>query len=517
MISILGIVFCFLIPVTVFSWLPPLQPTGIKNGRLHQTESLSSSFSSSLLYQQEQHRRCKIRALLFSSTTSLEEKECDDEDEDFERPPEDYTGKTIFQRTFYRLSPDSQLQLPNSIMLEERLRFQADTNNEGYILPIGPRTLIVREGTEDDELTDELFRMDLFGSKRNGNGKGTHNGPRSFDTEIATILYLASNPKWIQGDVLELTCGGQAGESCGIVGLLGCISAKLASMTSNEIEQYKKQRKETMEEEAKEVSLNSLQEQQRDKLSGLIPQRMHHLTLSDESPESLNRVSEMYRQHFSDTTPSPVSVKQVEWSYPRRQHNYAHEYRTIVGSDLDLTFPTAKELSKAVANLLLPSNEFAIASIQEGAETSPSFGALGMDPEPSETSHNEPLDKEVDPSISPTFIHLCPDYRDEVRYLRQFLEKGYLMTVRSNYVNMERLQFYFQTLPQDSPETEIEGLDSLEVQEDSDKDYQSLVVIHHPDYAGDGSGEYFFPLETGAYEGGGLSASLEPDTESGMY
>jgi len=60
-------------------------------------------------------------------------------------------------------------------------------------------------------------------------------------------------------------------------------------------------------------------------------------------------------------------------------------------------------------------------------------------------------------------------------------------------------------------------LDSLEVQEDSDKDYQSLVAIHHPDYAGDGSGEYFFPLETGAYEGGGLSASLEPDTENGMY
>jgi len=510
--SILGIVLCCLIPITVFSWLPPLlvQPTGIKNGRLlDQTESLSSSFSSSLLYQRKQHHRYNIRSVLFSSTTtSLEEEECDDEDENVERPPEDYTGKTIFQRTFYRLSPDSQLQLPNSIMLEERLRFQPDANNEGYILPIGPRTLIVREGTEDDELTDELFRMDLFGSKKNGNGKGTHNGPRSFDTEIATILYLASNPKWIQGDVLELTCGGQAGESCGIVGLLGCISAKLASMTSNEIEQYKKQRQET-----NEVSLNSIQ--QRHKLSDLIPQQMHHLTLSDESPESLNRVSEMYKQHFSDD--SPVSVKQVEWSYPRRQHRFDYEYRTIIGSDLDLTFPTAKELSKAVANMLLPSNEFAIASIQEGAKTSPSFGALGMDPEPSETSYQEPLVKEVDPSIPPTFIHLCPDYRDEVRYLRQFLEKGYLMTVRSNYVNMERLQFYFQTLPQDSPESEIEGLDSLEVQEDSDKDYQSLVVIQNQDYAGDGSGEYFFPLETGAYEGGGLSASLEPDTESGMY
>lgn len=141
--SILGIVLCCLIPITVFSWLPPLlvQPTGIKNGRLlDQTESLSSSFSSSLLYQRKQHHRYNIRSVLFSSTTtSLEEEECDDEDENVERPPEDYTGKTIFQRTFYRLSPDSQLQLPNSIMLEERLRFQPDANNEGYILPIGPR------------------------------------------------------------------------------------------------------------------------------------------------------------------------------------------------------------------------------------------------------------------------------------------------------------------------------------------------------------------------------------------
>ena len=378
--------------------------------------------------------------------------------------------------------------------------------------------MIVREGTEEDALTDELFRMDLVAPKTD---QGTHNGPRSFDTEIASILNLASNPKWMQGDVLELSCGGQAGASCGIVGLLGSVSAKFASMTSNELEQYKKQRKETMEEE---VSLNSIQNHNRNKLTNLVPQRMHHLTLSDESPESLHRVSEMYKRHFSDTSPSPVSVKQVEWSYPRRQQQqqtggrrrYDHEYRTIVGSDLDLTFPTAKELSRACANMLLPSNEFAVANIKEGAETSPSFGGLGMDPEPSETSYKEPLDQEVDPNIPPTFIHLCPDYRDEVRYLRQFLEKGFRMTVRTNRVNMERLQFYFQTLPQDSPESDLEELDSMEVQEDSDKDYQSLTAIHHPDYAGDGSGEMFFPLETGAYEGGGLSV-LEPETDAGLY
>ena len=72
------------------------------------------------------------------------------EEEPSERPLEDFTGKTIFQRTFYRLSPDSQVQLPNAMMIEERLRFIPDMENPGYILPIGPRTLILREGSEGE-------------------------------------------------------------------------------------------------------------------------------------------------------------------------------------------------------------------------------------------------------------------------------------------------------------------------------------------------------------------------------
>jgi hypothetical protein len=38
-----------------------------------------------------------------------------------------------------------------------------------------------------------------------------------------------------------------------------------------------------------------------------------------------------------------------------------------------------------------------------------------------------------------------------------------------------------------------------------------LTAVHHPDYAGEGSGEYFFPLETGAYEGGLSSTYMEPE------
>ena len=367
----------------------------------------------------------------------------------------------------------------------------------------------------DDDITEELFRMDLLAPNKAGdNPNGAHNGPRSVDTEIASVLYLASNPNWIQGDVLELSCAGTAGAS-GVVGLLSCVASRLASMTADELKAYKQQRAEAMAE------VDPLKPTHKTDFESVFPQRMHHLTLSDESPESLQSVSELIHRHFKSYSGSPlVSVKQLEWSNPRGpgRRRYEREYRTILGSDLDLTFPTAKELSKTVANSLLPSNEFAVTNIKEGAETSPSvgsFGGLGMDADSSPKDYEEDFDREVNPDIPATFVHLCPDYRDETRYLRQFLEKGYRMTVRTNYVEMERLQFYFQTLPLDAPESDLEELEQLEVQEDSSKDYQSLTAIHHPDYAGEGSGEYFFPLETGAYEGG--LSSLEPEEGGPMY
>jgi len=433
------------------------------------------------------------------------------DEEPAERPREDFTGKTIFQRTFYRLSPDSQVQLPNAIMIEERLRFVPDMAKPGYILPVGPRTLILREGSEEDDITEELFRIDLLAPSKSGNPDGAHNGPRSVDTEIASILYMASNSNWIQGDVLELSCAETAGAS-GVVGLLSCVASRLASMTTDELAAYKKQRADTVAQD------DLLNPNRKADFTSIFPIRMHHLILSDESPETLQGISDLIHRHFTSYSGNPpVSVRQLEWSNVRgpSRRRYEREYRTILGSDLDLTFPTAKELSKTVANSLLPSNEFAVANIKEGAQTSPSFGGLGMDIDPSPTSNTENLDKAVDPNIPATFIHLCPDYRDETRYLRQFLEKGYRMSVRTNYVNMERLQFYFQALPEDAPESDLDELEQLEVQEDSAKDYQSLTAIHHPDYAGDGSGEYFFPLETGAYEGG--LSSLEPEEGGQMY
>ena len=119
-----------MIPTAVFSWLPPLSTTSI--GRTATATATTTT----------------TKTTLFSSTVPEEEEEEDDDYEEVERTPEDYTGKTIYQRTFYRLSPDSQVQLPNAIMIEERLRFLPDEANPGYILPFGPRTLILREGSE---------------------------------------------------------------------------------------------------------------------------------------------------------------------------------------------------------------------------------------------------------------------------------------------------------------------------------------------------------------------------------
>eukprot|EP00536_Pseudo-nitzschia_multiseries_P014420 jgi/Psemu1/246090/estExt_Genewise1.C_6990004 len=410
------------------------------------------------------------------------------------RAPEDYTGKTIFQRTFYRLSPESQVQLPNAMMIEERLRFLPDPNDSEYMLPTGLRTLILREGTEEDDITDELFRVDVpsptevssssSSSSSGGPSEKTHNGPRSLDMEIATILYLASNPKWIQGDVLELSCDGTTGAS-GVVGLLSCIASKLATMTPGERNDFKAQRQAQAAAETEDALALGGGQRKRDNFSLLVPEGVFHLTLSDESVESLRGAQELVQRHFKSSAASSgaasVSVEPVEWSHStgrgKRGPQKTPQFRTILGSDLDLSFPTARELSKTVANSLLPSNQLAAPNMDEQRTG-------------------------LDPTVPATFVHLSPEYRDETRYLRQFLEQGHLMAVRTNYVSMERLQFYFQSLPQGSPESDLDGLEELEVQEDTSRDYQSLTAVHSPDYAGEGLGEYFFPLETGAYEGG---------------
>ncbi len=383
----------------------------------------------------------------------------------------DYTGKTIYQRTFYRLTPGSTVSKPNALIIEERLRFQPDPENNGFILPYGPRTFILREGTHEDKISDELYRIHL--------GSHTHNGPGTMDTAIATMLFLASNPEVVQGDVLELSC------EDGAASLIGCIGAKFAL-------------------DPVPVKQDDLEIMTVPKHQDTFPKRMHHLTMSEEGEDGLRAVYDIIKG-FSN---GEVSLKDVRWSTRILGRQYDRYYRLIVGSDLDYTYPDSKELARTVANYLLPSNEFAVATIK-GAEGSSAgtFGAIGMD---LAQDMGPPMDheREVDPKIPATFVHVCPDTRENTPYLRQFLEKGFRMTVKTGYLKMERLQFVFQALPKEAPESEVEDMD-LELKDEMYRSYQSLTAVHHPEYAGDGTGEYFFPLETGEYEGGSRNTYLE--------
>ena len=396
----------------------------------------------------------------------------------------DFNEKKIYQRTFYRLSPGSQVSKPHVLLLEERLRYQADPKRPDYILPTGPRTFIFRRGTSEDEITGELYRFD-FGT--------THNGPGTMDDDIATILYMAAEAKVVQGDVLQLAC------KSGAVGVMGCMAARLALGQLGP-------KATPAADGAAAGDLFTMQ-----KHENVFPERMHHLTLSDEGEDSLRGAYEIVK-NFSN---GQISLKDVRWRIrnpPGRR--YDHYYRTIIGSDMDFEYPDSKNLARAVANYLLPSNELAVMSTRDGASTS-SFGGLGMDmesPTPSPNNkNNDGEDTMVDPSVPPTFIHVAPDVRENLRYLRQYLEKGFRMTVDTGFMKLERLNFVYQTLDEEAEEAELEDLDTLELRDDTSRGYQFVKAIHHYDYAGEGSGEYFFPLETGEYEGGSRSTWLEPE------
>jgi hypothetical protein len=343
---------------------------------------------------------------------------------------------------------------------------------------------------------------------------------------IATLLWMASNAHQIQGNVLELSSstGGAGGD--GAISTLGCIASQCAILASNSdkdqlksfVEQVQKKISGSREHDVADDIMTvpgSSSSSSTSKSSGAptipFPRRLHKLTLSDEDANDLQPIVTFLKSQRQWLHPDKVSVETVPWSTrisskSRTATSSNKMYRAIVGTDLNMNYLSAKELARFVAYTLLPSNEFAVANIKSGAETAPSFGALGMDPEPSTSSYKEDFESEVDPSKDSMFMHLSPDRSgyvsgtgsdDDVTYLRQFLEKGYRMSVEMEYVRMQRLEF---VLTEASSEKELEDMDDLELQVESHSDYQTLTAIHHPDYAGDGMGEYFFPIETGAYE-----------------
>ena len=145
----------------------------------------------------------------------------------------------------------------------------------------------------------------------------------------------------------------------------------------------------------------------------------------------------------------------------------------MLASDVVLTYPEAKNLARVVANHLLPN-----------------------------TYASPPL---------PSFVHVCPEEHDDMPYLRRILEKGYRMSVQTHFWKLEKLVFHWQKLPAGEPESALDDLE-LELRDFKEISFQSMTAQHHPDYAGEGSGELFFPMETGEYELTGGSTFLEKES-----
>ena len=87
------------------------------------------------------------------------------------------------------------------------------------------------------------------------------------------------------------------------------------------------------------------------------------------------------------------------------------------------------------------------------------------------------------------------------------------MSVATGYLKLDKLVFKYQMLPASIPESALDDLE-LELAYDAQVSYQSLTASHHVDYAGEGSGEWFFPMETGEYDGSSSSTFLERESNT---
>lgn len=386
--------------------------------------------------------------------------------------------KIYYQRFFYRFRPSSQVDIHDAMVIEERLRYANNKNDNDTFRPIGPRTLILRNGqVEDGEIGDEFFTLNVH------EPSSLHPSASSIESALCTALYLASNPTLCTGTVLELSC------QLGLAGLLGCLGAGY------------RLRETTLSSAPAETSVEDDILTLPHENANLLPPQLQRLILTDSDPDMIN-----YAVHNVQNARIPankVMLDQWDWTVPTpplqqraamsrwggSNNNNAKtgmpsssassppnaiEYQTIVASDVAFSFPEAKQLARTVANALAPSNIFSL-------------------------SPNDP------PLPAPRFVHISPEARDnETPYLHRLLEKGYRMTVDTGFLKLEKIVFGVQTLSlsqADSLQHETAALDEmeLEVKHVQESIYQSLTAIHHPDYAGEGSGEIFFPMETGAY------------------
>lgn len=339
------------------------------------------------------------------------------------------TGKLVVQRVIHRLSEQSDVSVHDALSIEERIRFVQDPKKgSGYMMPVGRRTLILR-----DKKDNELYRMDVHEQKP------THNG---FDTSLITtyvmILYIASNPKLLKGKVMELETQN------GLGGLLGTIA--LAGVLGEDVHP---------EPGAEDVFPN------KEKFHVHMPPSVEKLVLTDANDERLNEA--FLNVKNSGLQPHEVVLQQLDWNH---HHRISDEVRfsTILGCDLVFNYPTVKELARTTAYMLAPDG---------------------------------------------TFVHICPDGREDLAYLRQFLTRAYLMDTNIGFLKLQTHEYKYQLLNEGETEEALEDQELVEVGV-RDSFFESLTAIHNPAYDGI-NGEDFFPMETGAIETRSRDDYLEPD------
>jgi hypothetical protein len=339
------------------------------------------------------------------------------------------TGKIVYQRVRHTLSPASDVLFHDALTIEERIRFIPDPNRDGYLLPVGLRTLILL-----DKDQNEFYRMNLHEQKP------THNGfDRSLHSTITMILYLASNPKLMKGKVLELD------SRLGIGGLLGAIA--LAGVLGQDVQ-------------GTPPRIDILPSKQNFQVH--LPPNVDTLTLTDSHVEMLNVAFRNIKQ--SGLAPHKVVLQELDWTRHPKIADDAR-FQVILGCDLLVSYPTAKELARTAAFMLEPGG---------------------------------------------TLVHVGPDHGENVGYLKKFLQQGYLMNVSSGYLKLETRTYKVQCLDETQDESQLDSLDLVEHAAVRESTFESVLAFHHADYDGI-NGEYFFPMETGAYDARIQSTYLEPE------
>jgi len=415
-------------------------------------------------------------------------------------------GKTVYQRSFFRLATTTTGT--NKLVIEERLRYKVTDplGQPDFLQPVGSRDLVLRRGdVPDGKIGDSIGVLRV---PRRGGG---------WERTVATALVLTEcfNDRLSQGRVLQLAaaqdCSGVATVTAGVA----TAALQLSDPKDDAVIQEDKEL--TAADDIVPANSETTQLQ--------LPADLMELTLSDngqEMAENLDLLRHVVKQlyHDNDDEKDDVSLMPTDtsignaasnnkitidgesfpWNAPPRQRRpsstRSKEYDTVVVSDLNkLTFPEVKSLCRTIAHAVAG---YTTASSSPGSSSSPQFLYVAQEEHCAET----------------------------VGYLQQLLSQGYCMQVDAgsnsipSIVSMECIRFALQTISDDAVlEDEDAALDDLvlQVQESRVDDYRILTAQHDASYAGDGSGEVFFPMENGLYEQRQASGNAYLEPEEGSW